>query len=61
MPLIIHNILHSVLLLSDACSSFTDHCVVGIEANKDVIAKHVANSLMLVTSLNPLIGYDKSA
>eukprot|EP00047_Mylnosiga_fluctuans_P010271 m.15540 g.15540 ORF g.15540 m.15540 type:complete len:501 (+) comp3043_c0_seq1:1244-2746(+) len=61
MPLIIHNVLHSVVLLADASNSFTDHCVVGIEANKDVIAKHVANSLMLVTSLNPLIGYDKAA
>ena len=61
MPLIIHNVLHSVTLLSDACKSFKDHCIQGLECNQDVIAKHVGNSLMLVTSLNPLIGYDKSA
>ena len=61
MPLIIHNILHSTTLLSDACVSFTDHCVSGIEANRPAIARHVASSLMLVTSLNPLIGYDKAA
>jgi len=60
-PVIIHNFLHSVRLLSDACRSFTDHCVTGIEANREVIAGFVQNSLMLVTALNPHIGYDKSA
>ncbi|NBZ95555.1 MAG: class II fumarate hydratase [Proteobacteria bacterium] len=60
-PVIIHNFLHSVRLLSDACHSFTDHCIVGIEANHDKIAGYVADSLMLVTALNPHIGYDKAA
>lgn len=60
-PVIIHNFLHSVRLLSDACHSFTDHCITGIEANRDVIAGYVQNSLMLVTALNPHIGYDKAA
>jgi fumarate hydratase class II len=60
-PVIIHNFLHSVRLLSDACHSFTDHCIVGIEANREKIAGYVADSLMLVTALNPHIGYDKAA
>ena len=60
-PVIIHNFLHSVRLLSDACLSFTDHCIVGIEANREKIAGYVADSLMLVTALNPHIGYDKAA
>lgn len=60
-PLIIHNFLHSVRLLSDACHSFTQYCILGIEANREQIAHHVANSLMLVTALNPHIGYDKAA
>ena len=60
-PVIIHNFLHSVRLLSDACHSFTDHCIVGIEANLEKIAGYVADSLMLVTALNPHIGYDKAA
>jgi fumarate hydratase, class II len=60
-PVIIHNFLHSVRLLSDACHSFTDHCIVGIEANREKIAHYVADSLMLVTALNPHIGYDKAA
>ena len=60
-PLIIHNFLHSVRLLSDACTMFTDHCVVGIEPNRAQIARFVKNSLMLVTALNPKIGYDKAA
>ena len=60
-PVIIHNFLHSVRLLSDACHSFTDHCIVGIEANREKIADYVADSLMLVTALNPHIGYDKAA
>ncbi len=60
-PVIIFNVLNSIRLLSDACESFTDHCVVGIEANIDNIKKHLENSLMLVTSLNPVIGYDNAA
>ena len=60
-PVIVHNFLHSVRLLTDSCHSFTDHCVVGIEANHEVIAGYVQNSLMLVTALNPHIGYDKAA
>jgi fumarate hydratase, class II len=47
--------------LADSCESFTDHCVVGIEANKTNIKKHLENSLMLVTALNPHIGYDNAA
>ena len=60
-PVIIFNILNSIRLLSDACESFTDHCVVGIEANRVNIKKHLDNSLMLVTALNPHIGYDNAA
>jgi len=60
-PVIIHNFLHSVRLLSDASLSFKEHCVVGIEANRETIAGYVQNSLMLVTALNPHIGYDKAA
>jgi fumarate hydratase class II len=60
-PMIIHNFLHSVRLLTDTCRSFTDKCVVGLEANEDRIATHLENSLMLVTALNPHIGYDNAA
>jgi len=60
-PLIIHNFLHSVRLLSDAASMFTIHCVAGIEPNRAQIDRYVKNSLMLVTALNPKIGYDKAA
>ncbi len=60
-PVIIHNVLRSVRLLSDACESFTDHCVAGIQANEQVIKKHLENSLMLVTALNTHIGYDNAA
>lgn len=60
-PVIVFNVLNSVRLLADACESFTDNCVVGIEANTMQIKKHVDNSLMLVTALNPHIGYDKAA
>ncbi|MCL4548013.1 MAG: class II fumarate hydratase, partial [Bacteroidetes bacterium] len=61
MPVIAFNILQSIKLLADACESFTDNCVVGIVANETNIKKHLQNSLMLVTSLNPVIGYDNSA
>jgi fumarate hydratase class II len=60
-PLIIHNFLHSVRLLSDACTMFSVHCIAGIEANRPQIDRLMKNSLMLVTALNPKIGYDKSA
>ena len=60
-PVMIHNLLESIGLLADACDSFTQHCVIGIEPNRDVIARHVSNSLMLVTALNPVIGYDNAA
>jgi fumarate hydratase, class II len=60
-PVIIFNVLNSIRLISDACESFTDNCVVGIEANTGNIKKHLENSLMLVTALNPHIGYDNAA
>jgi fumarate hydratase class II len=60
-PVIIHNLLHSIRLLADSCRSFTDHCVVGIEANQEQIRHFLTNSLMLVTALSPRIGYDKAA
>jgi fumarate hydratase class II len=60
-PVIIFNVLQSVKLLADACESFTDHCVTGIVANIPNIKKHLDNSLMLVTALNPHIGYDNAA
>ncbi|MEZ0306438.1 MAG: class II fumarate hydratase, partial [Ramlibacter sp.] len=60
-PMIAHNFMQSVRLLADGMASFNDHCAVGIEANKDRIAELVDRSLMLVTALNPHIGYDKAA
>ena len=60
-PVIIFNVLNSIRLISDACESFTDNCVVGFDANKGNIKKHLENSLMLVTALNPHIGYDNAA
>jgi len=60
-PVMIHNLLHSVRLLADSCRSFTDYCVVGIEANRDQINHFLNDSLMLVTALNPHIGYDNAA
>lgn len=60
-PMIIRNVLHSVRLLGDACDSFNRNCVVGIVANEDRINKLLNESLMLVTALNPYIGYDKAA
>lgn len=58
-PMIVSNVLRSARLLADSCVSFTDNCVVGIEANKERISHLLQNSLMLVTALNPHIGYDK--
>ena len=60
-PLIAANVLQSARLLGDACVSFADKCAVGIEPNRPVLQRHLENSLMLVTSLNPHIGYYKSA
>lgn len=60
-PVIAYNFLQSVRLLTDSLISFNDNCAVGIEANLEVIKNHVGNSLMLVTSLNPHIGYEKAA
>ncbi len=60
-PVIIFNVLQSTRLLADACESFTDNCVVGIKANEANIKKNLENSLMLVTALNPHIGYDNAA
>jgi len=61
MPVIAFNILQSVKLIADACESFSLNCVEGITANEGNIDKHLKNSLMLVTSLNPVIGYDNAA
>ncbi len=60
-PLIIHNFLGSVRLLADACVSFNDHCAAGIEPNRERIDDLLNRSLMLVTALNPHIGYDNAA
>jgi fumarate hydratase class II len=60
-PIIAHDLLHGIELLTDGCRSFREHCVEGLEANRERIHEHVANSLMLVTALTPAIGYDKSA
>ena len=60
-PMMIHNLLESARLLADGCRSFNDNCVAGIEPNREVIETHLKNSLMLVTALNPVIGYDNAA
>lgn len=60
-PMIIRNVLHSIQLISDASRSFVKNCVVGIEPNHDRITELLNNSLMLVTALNPHIGYDNAA
>ncbi len=60
-PVIAFNVLQSIRLLADAAVSFTDNCIVGITANRDRIARLVGDSLMLVTALNPHIGYDNAA
>jgi len=61
MPVIAYNLLQSIQLLGDACNSFNDHCAVGIEPNREKIDYFLHNSLMLVTALNPVIGYENSA
>jgi fumarate hydratase class II len=60
-PLILHNFLQSARLIADGCDSFRKNCVVGLEPNRPVIKRHLENSLMLVTALNPHIGYDNAA
>ena len=60
-PMMIHNLLHSVQLLTDSCRTFRTKCVEGLQANEDTISTHLENSLMLVTALNPHIGYDNAA
>jgi len=60
-PVMIYNFLHSVTLISDACRGFVDYMIDGIELNRERIDYYVNNSLMLVTSLNPKIGYDRAA
>jgi fumarate hydratase class II len=60
-PVMIHNLLESTRLLGDAMNSFNINCVAGIEPNLEQIKRHVDNSLMLVTALNPVIGYDNAA
>lgn len=60
-PMMIYNVLQSVELLSDSINSFVKNCLVGIEPNKEKINEHLNNSLMLVTALNPHIGYDNAA
>ena len=60
-PLIIHNVLHSARLLGDAARNFREFCAEGITANRERIAHNLRESLMLVTALNPHIGYDNAA
>jgi fumarate hydratase, class II len=60
-PVMIHNFLHSIRLLHDAAHGFVDYCIAGIELNREQIDEHLRGSLMLVTALNPHIGYDKAA
>jgi fumarate hydratase, class II len=60
-PVIIYNLIQSITLLTDSIRSFNENCAIGIEANKNVIKNHVERSLMLVTALNPYIGYEKAA
>src|SRR5690606_35100599 len=60
-PLIIHNVLESITLLSDAMRSFADNCVRGMVANPERLNEYMENTLMLVTALTPHIGYDNAA
>ncbi|WP_282142022.1 class II fumarate hydratase [Cytobacillus oceanisediminis] len=60
-PVIIYNLLQSIRILADGMASFNENCMMGLEANKEVIKGHVERSLMLVTALNPHIGYEKAA
>jgi fumarate hydratase class II len=60
-PVILHNVLESIRLLAEAINSFNEHCAKGIEPDLNRIREHLENSLMLVTALNPHIGYEKAA
>lgn len=60
-PVMIHNLLHSIRLLKDACQSFTDFALADLQADPERIQAYVTDSLMLVTALNPVMGYDKAA
>jgi fumarate hydratase class II len=60
-PMILHDVLESIELLADACDSFREHCILGLEPDRRAIARHVESSLMLVTALAPLVGYDVAA
>ncbi len=60
-PMMVQNVLQSIRLLGDGCASFTKNCVNGIEAHKGKISQFLSRSLMLVTALNPHIGYDNAA
>lgn len=60
-PVIIYNFLQSTRLLADAMQSFHDHCAIGIQPNRQTLEQHLQNSLMLVTALNPYIGYENAA
>jgi fumarate hydratase class II len=60
-PVMIYNLLQAARLMGDACVSFTNNCVVGIEPNEKAIRQNLENSLMLVTALNTHIGYEKAA
>ena len=60
-PVIIYNVLQSIRLMADSCEMFNEHCAKGIEPIRENIKKHLDNSLMLVTALNPHIGYDNAA
>src|SRR5947207_3003535 len=60
-PVMIHNLLHSIRLMHDACHGFIEYCIAGITLNRERIDEHLRDSLMLVTALNPHIGYDNAA
>src|SRR5438270_2872445 len=60
-PVIIHNLLHSIRLIHDACHGFVEYCIAGLTINRERIDEHLRDSLMLVTDLNPHIGYDNAA
>ncbi|MCK4606847.1 MAG: class II fumarate hydratase, partial [candidate division Zixibacteria bacterium] len=60
-PVMIYNLLQSIRLMADSCEMFDEKCAAGLEPNKANIKKHLTSSLMLVTALNPHIGYDNAA
>jgi fumarate hydratase class II len=60
-PVMIHNLLHSIRLIHDACHGFVEYCIAGMTINREKIDEHLRDSLMLVTALNPHVGYDNAA